>query len=117
MPSSDGQADPSSAQLFVRGCEVPARHHRTSPIGRAGYDTLADAFMAAEPEHDGMLGLGVVAVFPGNASRKMPALTSIYLLFESSAGAQLATVAGDVLAAPDRATSTLAISYANYAYE
>ena len=74
--------------------------------------------MAAESEHDGMLGLKMVAVFPGNASRKMPTLTSIYHLFDGSTGAQLATVAGDVLTARrTTATSALAVSYPNYAYE
>jgi ornithine cyclodeaminase/alanine dehydrogenase-like protein (mu-crystallin family) len=73
--------------------------------------------MAAESKHDRMLGLKVVAVFPGNASHKMPALTSIYLLFNSSTGAQLAPVAGDVLTARRTAATSALAFHANYAYE
>jgi ornithine cyclodeaminase len=48
----------------------------------------------------------------------MPTLMSIYHLFDGSTGARLATVAGDVLTARrTAATSALAASYANYAYE
>nr|WP_249792408.1 hypothetical protein [Bradyrhizobium sp. BRP22] len=50
-------------------------------------------------DNDSLLGIKMVAVFPGNAARKMPALTSVYQLFDSGTGAQLATIAGDVLTA------------------
>src|ERR1700733_12756070 len=86
--------------FFVRGCDVPARHHHTIPVpGEPDATLLLMPSWQQKSEQDGLLGIKLVAVFPGNAARKMPALTSVYLLFDSGTGAQLATISGDVLTA------------------
>jgi ornithine cyclodeaminase len=99
--------------FFVRGCDVPARHHHTIPVpGEPDATLLLMPSWQQKSEQDGLLGIKLVAVFPGNAARKMPALTSVYLLFDSGTGVQLATIAGDVLTARrTAATSALAASY------
>jgi ornithine cyclodeaminase/alanine dehydrogenase-like protein (mu-crystallin family) len=99
--------------FFVRGCDVPARHHHTIPVpGEPDATLLLIPSWQQKSEQDGLLGIKLVAVFPGNAARKMPALTSVYLLFDSGTGVQLATIAGDVLTARrTAATSALAASY------
>jgi ornithine cyclodeaminase len=99
--------------LFVRGCDVPVRHHHTIPVpGEPDATLLLMPSWQQKSEQDGLLGIKLVAVFPGNAARKMPALTSVYLLFDSGTGVQLATIAGDVLTARrTAATSALAASY------
>ncbi|WP_407180774.1 ornithine cyclodeaminase family protein [Bradyrhizobium sp. STM 3562] len=98
---------------FVRGCEVPPRHHHTIPVpGEPDATLLLMPSWQQKSENGGLLGVKLVGVFPGNAARKMPALTSVYLLFDSGTGAQLATIAGDVLTARrTAATSALAASY------
>jgi ornithine cyclodeaminase/alanine dehydrogenase-like protein (mu-crystallin family) len=99
--------------FFVRGCDVPARHHHTIPVpGEPDATLLLMPSWQQKSEHGGLLGIKLVAVFPGNAARKMPALTSVYVLFDGSTGVQLATIAGDVLTARrTAATSALAASY------
>ncbi|TAI66988.1 ornithine cyclodeaminase family protein [Bradyrhizobium sp. Leo170] len=99
--------------FFVGGCTVPPRHHHTIPVpGEPDATLLLMPSWQQKSEGDDLLGIKLVAVFPGNAARKMPALTSVYLLFDSGTGAQLATVAGDVLTARrTAATSALAASY------
>lgn len=99
--------------FFVGGCDVPVRHHHTIPVpGEPDATLLLMPSWQPKSEQDGLLGIKLVAVFPGNAARKMPALTSVYLLFDSGTGVQLATIAGDVLTARrTAATSALAASY------
>jgi ornithine cyclodeaminase/alanine dehydrogenase-like protein (mu-crystallin family) len=104
---------PHLRSFFISGCDVPARHHHTIPVpGEPDATLLLMPSWQQKFEHDGLLGIKVVAVFPGNAARKMPALTSVYLLFDSGTGVQLATIAGEVLTARrTAATSALAASY------
>jgi ornithine cyclodeaminase len=104
---------PHLRNFFVRGCDVPPRHHHTIPVpGEPDATLLIMPSWQQTSEADGLLGIKLVAVFPGNAARKMPALTSVYLLFDSRTGVQLATIAGDVLTARrTAATSALAASY------
>lgn len=99
--------------FFVRGCDVPPRHHHTIPVpGEPDATLLLMPSWQQKSENGGLLGVKLVTVFPGNAARKMPALTSVYLLFDSGTGTQLATIAGDVLTARRTvATSALAASY------
>ena len=99
--------------FFVRGCDVPPRHHHTIPVpGEPDATLLLMPSWQQKSEEGGLLGVKLVAAFPGNAARKMPALTSVYLLFDSGTGVQLATIAGDVLTARrTAATSALAASY------
>lgn len=100
-------------EYFVSGCEVPPRHHHTIPVlGEPDATLLIMPSWQQKFERDGLLGIKLVAVFPGNAARKMPALTSVYLLFDSGTGVQLATIDGNVLTARRTvATSALAASY------
>jgi len=104
---------PHLRSFFIRGCDIPARHHHTIPVpGEPDATLLLMPSWQQKSEQDGLLGIKLVAVFPGNAARKMPALTSVYLLFDSGTGVQLATIAGDVLTARrTAATSALAASY------
>ncbi|HVX78562.1 MAG TPA: ornithine cyclodeaminase family protein [Bradyrhizobium sp.] len=98
--------------FFVKGCDVPPRHHHTIPVpGEPEATLLLMPAWQQKSEDGGLLGVKLVTVFPGNAARKMAALTSVYLLFDSGTGRQLATIAGDVLTARRTvATSALAAS-------
>jgi ornithine cyclodeaminase/alanine dehydrogenase-like protein (mu-crystallin family) len=100
-------------EFFIRGCEAPQRHHHRIPVpGEPDATLLLMPSWQQKSDNDGLLGIKMVAVFPGNAARKMPALTSVYQLFDSGTGVQLATIAGDVLTARrTAATSSLAASY------
>ncbi|WP_454625244.1 ornithine cyclodeaminase family protein [Bradyrhizobium cenepequi] len=99
--------------FFIEGCEAPQRHHHRIPVpGEPDATLLLMPSWQQKSDHAGLLGIKMVAVFPGNAARKMPALTSVYQLFDSGTGVQLATIAGDVLTARrTAATSSLAASY------
>lgn len=87
-------------KAFAEGCEVPPRHHHTIPVPDDPDATLLlmPAWQRAS-EAGGFLGVKLVTVFPGNARRGMPGLTSSYLLFDRYTGTQLATIDGNVITA------------------
>ncbi|WP_454621063.1 ornithine cyclodeaminase family protein [Bradyrhizobium cenepequi] len=100
-------------ELFVIGCEAPPRQHHTISVPNEPDATLLLMPAWQRPSKGpSLLGVKLVTVFPGNVSRNMPALTSVYLLFDGATGTQLATINGDVLTARrTAATSALAASY------
>ncbi len=99
--------------FFIAGCEVPPRHHHTISVpGDPDATLLLMPSWQHKSDDGGFLGVKLVTVFPGNANRGMPGLTSCYLLFDSGTGAQLATIDGNVITARRTvAASALAASY------
>lgn len=77
------------AQAFVEGAEVPVRHAHS--LG--GTDTLL--LMPAWSQRG--LGVKVVTVMPGNASRSAGTVQALYLLLDRHTGAPLALIDGEAL--------------------
>jgi ornithine cyclodeaminase/alanine dehydrogenase-like protein (mu-crystallin family) len=100
-------------EFFVEGCEVPPRHHHTIAVpGQPEATLLLMPSWTQKSANDGYLGIKLVTVFPGNSARGFPALTSVYLLFDSGTGVQLATIDGNAITLRRTvATSALAASY------
>ena len=100
-------------EFLLEGCEVPPRHHHTIAVpGEPEATLLLMPSWTEKSENGGYLGVKLVTVFPGNAARGAPALTSVYLLFDSGTGAQLATIDGNAITHRRTvATSALAASY------
>lgn len=85
---------------FAEGCEVPVRHHHT--IANDGEPDATVLLMPAwhsAARISRYLGVKIVTVFPGNASRGMPGLTSTYMLYDGRTGRQLATLDGGTITA------------------
>lgn len=92
---------------FLRGAHTPPRHHHT--VDEAGDATLL--LMPAWSE-GGFLGVKLVNVFPVNAARGRPALSSAYLLASAVTGEHLALIDGNELTRRrTMATSALAASF------
>lgn len=98
---------------FAHGCVLPPRHHHTVRVPGAPDATLLLMPSWQEKKgQEGYLGIKIVNVFPGNAEKALPGLTSCYLLFDSGTGAQLANIDGNVITARRTvAASALAASY------
>lgn len=98
---------------FVDGCVVPARHHHTITVpGEADATLLLMPSWQEKREGESFLGVKLVNVFPGNAAKGLPGLTSSYLLFDSGTGAHLATIDGNVITTRrTAAVSALAASF------
>ena len=113
---------PALAEAFAAGCEFPPRHvHRIACVGPGAGDTPgngtgSDAASAAR--HDagdaarggtvlimpawttgerGLLGIKVVNIYPGNATRGLPGLHATYTLFDATTGVPLAALDGNVI--------------------
>jgi ornithine cyclodeaminase len=99
--------------FFIRGCEVPPRHHHTIAVpGQPDATLLLMPSWTPTSADDGYLGIKLVTVFPGNSARGVPALTSVYLLFDRGTGVQLAAIDGNAITLRRTvATSALAASY------
>lgn len=104
---------PTLRNAFAEGCEVPVRHHHT-----IANEDEPDATVLLMPAwHSAArasryLGVKIVTVFPGNASRGMPGLTSTYILYDGRTGGQLATLDGGTITARRTvAASALAADY------
>ena len=96
-------------ETFREGCTVPVRHHHTIPVSGE-----VDATLLLMPAwRDGrFVGVKVVTVFPGNASRGLPAIAASYLLFDGATGVLLALLDGSELTARRTASaSALASRY------
>ena len=79
----------SLREFLIEGCEVPPRHHHTIAVPGQPEATLLLMPSWKEKSGDGgYLGVKLVTVFPGNSARGFPALTSVYLLFDSGTGAR-----------------------------
>ena len=100
---------PALREAFASGAEVPPRHHHA--IEQPGAPTATLLLMPAW-RRGGYLGVKVVSVFPGNAARGAPALSSSYLLCDGATGTHLALLDGDEITTRRTvAVSALAASY------
>ena len=93
--------------MFRTGCEVPSRHvHRVAGEKTEGTVLIMPAW------NDRYLGIKTVNVYPGNASRGLPTLSSVYTLFDATTGQPLAQMDGNVITSRrTAASSALAASY------
>lgn len=98
---------------FARGCHVPPRHHHTIKTrGQRDATLLLMPSWQDASEGEAYMGIKIVNVFPGNASKGLPGLTSCYLLFDCATGRQLATLDGNTITGRRTvAASALAASY------
>lgn len=96
-------------QAFRRDIVVPLRHHHTieTSEGDEANLLLMPAWQAGRH-----IGVKLVTVFPGNATRDLPAVMGAYLLLDGKTGSPLALIDGPVLTAKrTAAASALAASY------
>ena len=97
------------AQTLRTDCSVAPRVHHELPVPGAPHGTLL--LMPAWVQGR-FVGVKVVTVFPGNASRGAPTVSAIYLLFDGTTGVPLAYMAASVLTARrTAAASALAARY------
>jgi ornithine cyclodeaminase len=95
-------------EAFREGAEAPLRHRHAVPApGGEGTLLLMPAWQAGRS-----LGVKVVTVFPGNASRGLSAVQAAYLLLDAETGAPLALMDGAMLTRRrTAAASALAADY------
>lgn len=98
---------PTLRDAFIRGCEVPPRHHHDG-VGNADDSTLL-----LMPAWSGAyMGIKLVSIFPGNSQQGQPALHASYLLCNADTGEHLALIDGDqITARRTAAASALGASY------
>lgn len=98
---------------FALGCQAPERQHHT--MARMGEPDATLLLMPAwsNPEDQNQyIGVKLVTVVPGNASRKLPGLTSTYVLYDGVTGRQIALLDGNTITGRRTvATSALAARY------
>lgn len=93
---------------FATGWTAPPRHRHLLPTtdGSSATMLLMPGWRAGE-----FAGIKIVNVFPGNALKALPAVTSLYLLFDGATGVPLAMLDGETLTARrTAAASALAAS-------
>jgi ornithine cyclodeaminase len=95
-------------EAFREGASAPMRHHHAVPApGGEGTLLLMPAWQAGRS-----LGVKVVTVFPGNASRGLSAVQAAYLLLDADTGEPLALMDGAMLTRRrTAAASALAADY------
>ena len=95
-------------EAFRQGAEAPLRHRHAVPApGGEGTLLLMPAWQRGRS-----LGVKVVTVFPGNASRGLSAVQAAYLLLDAETGAPLALLDGAMLTRRrTAAASALAAGY------
>lgn len=95
--------------MFRRGCEMPVRHHHKVEVPGEADATLLlmPAWLAGK-----YLGVKMVSVFPGNATRGLAAVSGSYLLTHGTTGELLCILDGTELTARrTAAASALAAKY------
>jgi ornithine cyclodeaminase/alanine dehydrogenase-like protein (mu-crystallin family) len=99
---------PALARMFQQGCTAPSRHvHGVSERDGSNLLALMPAWQA-----DCLLGVKLATVFPGNAQRGLPAVHSVYALFDATTGQPLALLDGhEITNRRTAAASALAASY------
>jgi ornithine cyclodeaminase/alanine dehydrogenase-like protein (mu-crystallin family) len=85
---------PALHAMFVSGCVVPPRHHDHIDLAPAPDATIL--LMPAWQPHEA-LGVKIVTVFPGNGKVGLPALYSLYCLFDADHGTPIALLDGNVV--------------------
>lgn len=96
-------------EMFRSGAAAPLRHHHTIRL-----DGQPDATLLLMPawNPEGLGGVKIVNVNPGNAAMGMPALSSSYLLFDARTGRHRAMLdGGEITNRRTAAASALAASY------
>ncbi|WP_334175374.1 ornithine cyclodeaminase family protein [Pseudoxanthobacter sp.] len=90
--------------MFAAGCETPPRPHYTVPGGTL---LLMPAWSAG-----GHIGVKIVNVFPGNADKGLPAVSSAYMLSDGATGAMIAQIdGGELTSRRTAAASVLAATF------
>lgn len=74
--------------MFKGGCEMPLRHHHALPDGTL---LLMPAWTARH------IGIKLVTVFPGNATRSLPSVLGQYMLLDGRTGQTVALLDGTML--------------------
>jgi ornithine cyclodeaminase/alanine dehydrogenase-like protein (mu-crystallin family) len=100
---------PALKDMFIAGCEVPLRHTHTlsASAGSTGTVLIMPAWQPG-----GFLGIKTVTIAPGNSSRGLPGLFSIYVLYDAQTGEPLAQIDGnEITSRRTAAASALAASY------
>ena len=95
-------------QGFIEGAEQPERQHLdVGAPNIAGNLLIMPAWTAG-----GHIGVKLVTVFPGNSSLSLPAVASVYTLFDGKTGAVVAQIdGGELTARRTAAASVLAASF------
>ncbi|WP_085026390.1 ornithine cyclodeaminase family protein [Ensifer aridi] len=98
---------------FAIGCQLPERHHHTmARVGEPDATLLLMPAWTNPDEREQYLGVKLVTVVPGNASRGIPGLVSTYMLYNGLTGEQLALMDGNTITGRRTvATSALAAKY------
>lgn len=100
---------PALEQMFRDGCTAPVRHAHTITVPGAPDGTL---LLMPAWQSGSYLGIKLVAIFPGNAASRLPAVSAGYLLMSAATGVVLALIDGEELTAKrTAATSVLAARY------
>ncbi|MBR7888799.1 ornithine cyclodeaminase family protein [Marinomonas sp. A79] len=100
---------PALRDIFVADVHSPVRHHHFIDVPNEPQATLLLMPAWIEGEY---LGVKQVSVFPGNNTRNLPGLTSLYTLSCGKTGQTLAQMDGNVITAiRTAAASALASSY------
>jgi ornithine cyclodeaminase len=97
------------SSMFTEGCTTPVRHSHSIYVPDA-----ADGSLLLMPAWriGAYLGTKLVTVFPENSTLGIPAVSSLYILYDANRGTPLAFMDGDTLTARrTAATSALAARY------
>lgn len=112
--------------FFIEGCEAPLRHIHTienpsphDPNGHAAKHENGTLLLMPAWQSGKKLGVKTVTVFPTNAAftipsspRRLPAVHSVYMLYEATTGVPLAHMDGGVLTS--RRTAAASVLAARY---
>ena len=103
------QLIPALQTAFSEGAEVPLRHHHEIPQ-KDGHD--ATLLLMPAWQNEGVLGVKIVTVFPGNTAKGLPGLHSTYLLSDATTGQHIAIIDGNQITVRRTVgVSALAASY------
>jgi ornithine cyclodeaminase len=100
---------PALRDAFIAGTEAPLRHRHDLPQTDA---TTAALLLMPAWRTGSFMGVKLVSVFPGNGARRLPAVSSSYLLCDGETGRHLALIDGtEITGRRTAAASALAGSY------
>ncbi len=100
---------PALRDAFVAGAAAPLRHRHDLPQPDG---TTASLLLMPAWRPGGFMGVKLVSVLPGNGARKLPAVSSSYLLCDGETGRHLALIDGtEITGRRTAAASALASSF------
>ncbi len=100
---------PALRDAFIAGAEAPLRHRHDLPQPDG---TTASLLLMPAWRPGSFIGTKLVTVFPGNAARAIPAVSSSYLLCDGQTGRHLALIDGtEITGRRTAAASALAADY------